>query len=396
MADGAVILESLISSIKPADDHALPGEKCYRGRPVELQTLFGPVKVTRNCYYNACKPMGTNSRYPLDKSLGLFGCYTPGLAKIATRLAARNCYQAASDDLALTANVLISQRQLQRLCQDVGANLRETLKRLPHPEAVPVPVLYVELDGTGMPMKPVELKNVKGKGPDGKAQTREVKVGCVFTQTTTSEKGKAIRDEESTTWIGNFKPATEFGISLRDEANRRGCAKAKRVVVLGDGAVWIWELAKNFFPEATCILDFWHAAEHLSETAKMLVGAGEKFDKLYKSWREKLANSELTEIVKEVQTLQAAHGSADVRESVQKNLNYLENNRARLDYKRYRAEGLFIGSGVVESGCKKFIGSRFKEPGMFWTEPGARNLLDIRAALLSQDRLAAFWDARAS
>ena len=83
-------------------------------------------------------------------------------------------------------------------------------------------------------------------------------------------------------------------------------------------------------------------------------------------------------------------------EALEKKIAYLENNRSRMDYASYRKDGLFIGSGIVEAGCKKAIGQRFKGSGMFCSEPGARNLLHIRTALLSQDRFNDYWNARAA
>ncbi len=395
LLDGTRLLADLISEIKAPGDHPRPGEKCHPRRPLTIQSLLGPLTISRSYYFDRSRSRGLRGRCPLDEHLGLFGSFTPGFARIATRAAAQSSYGEASADLKELAGLDAGPRQLQRLCQDVGASLREKLKRLPAPPAVAVPVMYVEADGTGVPMNRQALVGVKGRAADGLAKTREVKTGCVFTQTGLNKEGEPERDENSTTWIAGIETASDFGPKLRDEANRRGIAKAARVVFLGDGAAWIWELARNYFPEATCILDFWHASEYLIGMAKLIhPGAAAQATGLYTRWRGEMARSKIGDIPIEAKT-QLGREGIDAT-SLQEKINYLENQQSRMDYAAYRAAGLFIGSGVVEAGCKKVIGARFKCSGMFWSEPGARNLLHIRTALLSQNRFDDFWNARSA
>ena len=327
----------------------------------------------------------------------MFGSFTPGFARIASRAAAQSSYGEASADLKELAGLGIGSRQLQRLCQDVGAALREKLKRLPAPPEVPVPIMYIEVDGTGVPMNRQALVGVKGRGADGQAKTREVKTGCVFTQTSLNQEGEPERDEDSTTWIAGIETASEFGPKLRDEAKRRGIAKAAKVVLLGDGAAWIRELARHYFPEAICILDFWHASEYLTDMSKLIhpgAAATATATELYTRWRGEMAQSKIADILIEAKEHLGVEG-IDTG-SLQEKISYLENQQPRMDYAAYRAAGLFIGSGIVEAGCKKVIGGRFKCSGMFWSEPGAKNLLHIRTALLSQTRFDDFWAARSA
>ena len=393
LLDGARLLADLISQIKAPDDHPQPGEKCHPRRKLVIQSLLGPLTISRSYYFERSRSRGLRGRCPLDQHLGLFGRFTPGFARIASRAAAQSSYGEASNDLHELAGLKVGSRQLQRLCQDVGAALREKLKRLPAPPAVPVPIMYVETDGTGVPMNRQALQGVKGRGADGQAKTREVKTGCVFTQTGLNEEGGPERDEASTTWIAGIETAGDFGPKLRDEAKRRGIAKAARVVFLGDGAAWIRELARNYFPEATCILDFWHASEYLMEMAKLInPGAASTATELYTRWRGEMARSKIGDILIEAKAYLGREGIDTL--SLELKINYLENQQTRMDYAEYRAAGLFIGSGVVEAGCKKVIGARFKCSGMFWSEPGAKNLLHIRTALLSQNRFDDFWAAR--
>jgi len=393
LLDGARLLAELISQIKAPDDRPQPGEKCHPRRKFVIQSLLGPLTISRSYYFDRSRVRGLRGRCPLDQHLGLFGRFTPGFARIASRAAGQSSYGEASADLEALAGLKAGPRQLQRLCQDVGAALREKLKRLPVPPAVPVPVMYVETDGTGVPMNRQALAGVKGRGADGQAKTREVKTGCVFTQTGLDKEGGPERDEGSTTWIAGIETAGDFGPKLRDEARRRGIAKAALVVFLGDGAAWIWALARQYFPEATCILDFWHASEYLIAMAK-LIHPGAAATALYTRWRAEMAQSKIADILIEAKASLGQEGIDTL--SLEEKINYLENQQTRMDYAKYRAAGFFIGSGIVEAGCKKVIGARFKCSGMFWSEPGAKNLLHIRTALLSQNRFDDFWAARSA
>ena len=395
LADGARLLAELIGRITPPGDQPRPGEKCHPRRKLVIQSLLGPLTIYRNYYFDRSRSRGLRGRCPLDQYLGLFGHFTPGFARIASRAAAQSSYGEASADLKELAGLEVGSRQLQRLCQDVGASMREKLKRLPPPPAVSVPVMYVEADGTGVPMNRQALVGVKGRAADGQAKTREVKTGCVFTQTGRNKEGDPERDEDSTTWVAGIETAADFGPKLRDEAKRRGIAKAALVVFLGDGAAWIWELARNYFPEATCILDFWHASEYLIAMAKLIhPGAATAATELYTRWRGEMAHSKIADILIEAKASLEKEGIDTA--SLEQKINYLENQQTRMDYAKYRAAGLFIGSGIVEAGCKRVIGARFKCSGMFWSEPGAKNLLQIRTALLSQHRFDNFWEARSA
>ena len=371
-----------------------------------MHSLLGPILLKRRYYYDPAKPPGTCGRAPLDTALGLLGQCTPGLAKIATRATAQSSFEESSADLAALAGIKLGARRLQRLSQEVGSTLRETLKRLPPPRLDPaantpaaIPVLYILGDGTGIPMNKASLSGVKGRGPEGMARTREVKIGGVCTQTSTDEQGRPVRDENSTTWIAGFEQSVDFGLRLREEALRRGAPRAQRTVFLADGAAWLWEVARTNFPEALQILDFWHASEYLAAMARLLeVPNSAAFTERYGRWRADLAASRLDSILSDARAAAALHLPVDSTATgeMSKLLNYLENHRTRMNYAAYRAEGLYIGSGVVEAGCKTVVGQRFKRSGMFWSEPGARNLLHIRTALLSQSRFEDFWAARAN
>jgi hypothetical protein len=242
-------------------------------------------------------------------------------------------------------------------------------------------------------MRKEELAGRKGKQTDGSAKTREAKLGCVFLQTQVDARGHPVRKEDSTTYIGSFEGAADFGLLLRQEAQRRGMAQATKIIFIGDGAAWIWELVRVNFPGAILILDFYHALQHVHGLIDALCGKetteGQKRIKLWKGWLLKDKAGEI------VQQAKAQLERCLEREKAEKEIGYLEHNLARMTYRTFRQAGYFIGSGVVEAGCKTVIGQRMKCSGMFWSEEGGQGMLDLRCAFLS-NRLEAFCQARST
>lgn len=390
LRDGRRALEDLLNDAnwRVEQDQARPGEKCYRARPNEVGSLFGEVILHRN-YYTDGKGGG---RAPLDEALGIVEGCTPALARLMCRAGAVEHYEAAAQSLNEYGGLAINGRRIQRMVHRLGPQMAQWPR--PSAEVSPAPadqVFYVEGDGTGIPVRPEETKGRQGKQEDQSAKTREVKLGCVFTQTKEDEAGKPIRDPESTSYIATLEPAVEFGSLLRAEAIKRGVALARLVVFLGDGAAWVWELARVNFPMAVFILDFFHAAEHLEWLAEALFG--EKTEQSKTQWEQwaKLLKEQpdgLEIVLREARHVLPRRGKR--REAALKQIGYFESNTNRMRYAEYQARGLFIGSGVIEAGCKTVIGQRLKQSGMFWGVAGAQNVLDIRC-LLENRQFGLFW-----
>lgn len=355
-------------------------------RPLQIQGMVGLMRVQRDYYTD-----GLESFCPADQGLALEGSMTPGLARMICRAAAKDSYKDASADLFEYAGIHIPACQVQRtalrLAPAVGPWL-QTITARPEPG-----LMYISADGTGAPMRKEFLEGRSGKQEDGTAKTREVKLGCVFLQTETDEKGRPVRKEDSTTYIGSFEPAVEFGILLRQEARRRGLTDKTQLIFISDGAPWLWELARINFPNALVILDFYHAMQHLHGLVEALFGKetpeGKSKTSLWKRW---LLKDKAAQIVDAARGLSAA--ALDTGKAL-KEIAYLEKNLARMNYGSYRKAGYFIGSGVVEAGCKTVVGQRMKNSGMFWSEKGGQGVLDLRCALLS-DRLDPFFTSRAA
>ena len=381
--DGARWLEKLLNDphLTYAHNQPQPDEEPQGRRPKTVLLNLGWITLQRPYFYSARRREG---RFPLDAALGLVESYSPLVARWMCRAAAlAGSYQAGSQDLLNYAGLDIDARQIQRLVTQMAPCLtqwREAQGPAFHPSAGDI--FCVGTDGTGAPMRRKELRGRKGKN-GGRARTREVKVGTVFTHRKPDQPDqRPERDYASTTYIADILSAPEFGSRLRAEALRRGIAKAKVIVFLGDGATWVWKLARINFPTAVCILDYYHACEHLTLLAQSLYGEGTPLAKRrFRQWRKALLKDKITSIIAQAKAdLPSRPGT---RASAKKQIAYFERNRSRMLYRTFRQAGYFIGSGVVEAGCKTVVGQRLKLSGMLWSRPGASALLAIRCALLS-------------
>lgn len=386
LQDGRALLEQLVQSVAAGlpGAQALKGEKRHLDRPRNVETIFGAIKLSRDYFYS---PKDQQGRCPLDDALGLINGTSPGLVRLASRAAAREGFEAASDDLKELAGIHIDGRQIQRLTARSGPKIATQLKLTsPEVQAKPMPICYVEADGTGIPMAAKELKGRKGKQLDGTAKTREVKLGCVFSQSQTDEDGRPMRDYQSTSYVGTLDSVSSFAPLLRDEARRREIGRSQKVVFIGDGAAWIWELARTHFPSAILIVDFYHMMEYLHELSHLLYGKDTPWaDRMKDQWKEQMEKDEVQSVIDAMKKRaeQLEDISADMLQKIQGKIGYLENNRDKMQYGTFRQQGLFYGSGVVEAGCRAVIGKRLKQSGMFWSQPGAQNILALRCALMS-------------
>jgi hypothetical protein len=395
--DGCRLLEQLLADPELAfAGHELrPGEKCHPERSKDVETVLGKIRLRRCYFYHpATGPQEPGQgRFPLDEALGLVDGYSCGLAKIMCRAGAMSSgYHAASADLKAYTGLDVEGRQIQRMVQlkatEIQAHARSCAPLQP-PKAASV--FYASVDGTGVPMMAEELKDRPGKQEDGSSKTREVKLGCVFTQQTTAAEGHPLRDPDSTTYVASFQTAQDFGPLIRAEALRRGMGLAMIVVLLGDGAAWIWEIARTCFPFAVQIVDFFHACEHLTALAELLLGKGSEPAKEQQArWRAYLEVDQVGAVIAEAKGL-GLRLKTDLKKHNQA-IGYFVNNENRMLYGTFRAKGYFIGSGVVEAGCKTVIGQRVKQSGMLWSVPGAGKVLDIRCAVMNGD-FESFWKA---
>lgn len=408
LAAGAKMLEALLRGVGMGRRER--AVRCRCGTPMKssgirakmVHTLLGPVRFERSRY--ACPSCG-KVRYPGDEELGVAKTSrSPGLQRQTARLGAKEPFAEVAKDLRELAGIGLSRKDAERISEGVGENMetRDAQERQgirlaepPAPEDTPktIDTLYIEYDGTGVPMVPWEVAGRKGKQKDGSAKTREAKLGCVFTQTGLDEKGRPIRDPASTTFTGAIENAGEFGQRIYAEALRRGLFHAKRVVVLSDGAEWCKNLAQTQFANATHIIDLYHAREHLVGLCKLLFERDlKRLNHCKDRWWDKLDEGKIETIVKEAQGFLPKDPKAG--KDTRREIGYFEKNKDRMRYARFKAQGYFVGSGVIEAGCKTVVGQRLKQSAMEWTVRGANAIIALRCTELS-GRTEDYWEQRA-
>jgi hypothetical protein len=361
-------------------------------REKELLTVVGKIHLKRAYYYD--KDCG-HGWCPKDKELGVEeGLFSPGVQRMMGRVGSSRPYAQAEEDLRELAGLDVNAKAIERVCRELGKEAEGAIGELPWSGAKEAETIYISMDGTGVPVVKSETEGRKGKGLDGRAKTREAKLGCVFTQTGLDEDGHPKRDENSTTYIGRIESAEEFGKSIYLEAERRGVHGSKTVCVIGDGAPWIWNIAQEYFWNAVQIVDLYHAREHYWSCARVIFG-----DKSRRLWRwtekrkEELDRGDVEAVIKALKRL---HPKTDeARRACEAAVGYYKQNKERMRYNAFRSRGLFVGSGVIEAGCRSVIGQRLKQSGMHWSVKGANSIIALRCILMSH-QWDDFWAYRAA
>jgi hypothetical protein len=402
---GAELLEQLLAA---DTGHRGPRIDCGAGHLAEfvgyrdknVDTVLGRITVRRAYYHCA---VCTRGIAPRDDDLGVTGAsLSPGLRSMTARAAAAEPFATAADLLAELAGIRLSAKRIERSAETDGAAAakrisaesaaiaRGTVAVLPASSnhGKPADKLYIAIDGTGVPMVAAAVAGRAGKAPDGRARTREVKLACLFTQTGLDEAGRPVRDPDSTSYLGSFAPTEQFATLVAAEARRRGADDIRQLVVLGDGAPWIWKLATAIAPQATPIVDIYHAREHLHALA---AGLSPVLGERHPDWlTARLADLDAGDIeTLAAETTRLPHTDNAARDTA-KALAYFTTNAHRMRYAYFRECGMFIGSGAVEAGCKAVIGQRLKLSGMRWNIPGATGILTLRCQQAS-DRWDQIW-----
>jgi hypothetical protein len=367
-----------------------PGEERKKRVALQVQGMFGTSTLQRDYYYHPGKHSG---HYPADAGLGLETGITPALARLACLEGADETgYQKAEQHLRETGGIVMEARQIQRVVQRIGPAAQQWQEREAVPGAERPPILYLSADGSGVPMREEVVAGRPGKQADGTSKTLQAYLGCAFTQHGRDEKGRPIRDYESTTYVSCLGPIGDFAPTLRREAIRRGLGSAGQVVFLVDGAEGLECLGRDYFPGAVQIVDFYHAMEHGSRVLVVVLGSKEHPD--YKprlrQWAKRLLKNGVEKLIAEVRQECAGQPTAAAAEQ---ELGYFVRNVARMQYGTFRKAGFFIGSGVVEAGCKTVVGARCKQSGMRWGRAGAQSILALRCISASR-RLNDFWKFR--
>ena len=364
----------------------------YREKVID--TVLGPVPLRRAWYHcGRCE----HGLAPRDAELGVAGAsMSPGLRAMSGKAAAAVPFAPAAGLLDDLAGVPLTVKRVERAAEARGAALaaasRSRAGLIAGRKLVPMPPqplpdkLYIVIDGTGVPVTPKETAGREGKSEDGRARTREVKMAVFFTQDKLNEDGYPVRDRASSSYIATFEPAAAFQRLVKAEGIRRGADHVRQLTIIGDGAAWIWNLAAAAFPQATCIVDLYHAREHLhSLTRSLEFMLGDDTDEWLAARLEDLDYGYIDGITAAVRNYPLEGVKKDEAE---RELGYFLNNAPRMRYHWFRSRGLFVGSGVVEAGCKAVIGQRVKQSGMHWTVNGADPIITLRCAQASSQ-----WEA---
>jgi hypothetical protein len=403
---GAAALTELLQFPAPAGDHRTVACPCgkqahYREvRSKPILTAVGRVEVSRPYY--VC-PDCHAGRFPADVELDIENTeFSPGVRRMQAMVGQEAPFDHGREQMKVLGGLEVTTKGVERTAEAMGADIaqreqgeiRKALQlNLPVIGGEPIPILYVQMDGTGVPVVKKETRGRPGKMEGQPAHTREAKLGCVFTQNTWDAEGCPIRDPDSTTYTGAIEGTEEFGRRLYAEAWKRGWSRAQKKVAMGDGAEWIWNLVAEHFPGAIQIVDLYHARQHLWDLARRLHPNDQGKQKAWVKIHQKrlLDKGKIERLVGALRAIPS--GNPEVAEKLRTEADYFERNAQRMRYPQFRRQHLFVGSGVIEAGCKTVIASRLKRSGMFWTVRGANAILTLRCCHLN-GRFEDYWEAR--
>ena len=357
-------------------------------RPKQVRTLLGDITLERDYYHcGRCR----EGFAPFDRLLGVTGTgLSPGLVKAASLSGMSMPFKKGEQFIATVTGIsLASAKTIDRATKTEGGRARQmidataqaalqgkvtTLLAPPRPDKA-----YIVVDGTGAPMVPAELSGHRGKSPDGRAHTREVKIGCLFTQTGFNEADEPQQDAGSSSYVASFATCEDFAVEVLAEYLRRGLDQIRQPVLIGDGAKWIWHTIAPRFPHATEIVDYYHASEHIHDLARLL--ESQLTDR--QTWTSQLINhldqGNTNAIATAVHHLDLPTCAPDLVKPAAREIGYFTTNHHRMQYAHFRQQGYFIGSGFVESACNTLVAQRAKQAGMHWTIKGLDPILALRA-----------------
>jgi len=378
-AAGAAVVEQLLPSLGGPKSYEGCSRACGCGRKAKFMgyrkrgigTLYAVVNVERAYYHCRHCHSGTT---PWDGQQGLNGrLWSAHVKALVVQVTARLPYREGVDLLEQLVGFQIEDSSADELMHEVGARLRSEqaalMEGLESGDITPLVArtpnrLYVGMDGASAHID---------------AQWHEVKAGVIY-EGRPDEQG--IDEAHGAVYVAAQEPAEQFGSRLYMAAAQAGVQVAKQTVVIGDGAEWIWNLADHHFLGATQILDLWHACEHIHDLARTYYGeASEQGKRWAQEHCRSLKQSGPGKLLGALRRMKPK--TDEQREAVRLETGYFTRNKQRMQYQEFRRQGMMIGSGPVEAGCKIVVGQRLRGAGMRWSGKGADTCLAVRTALLS-------------
>ena len=396
--------------------------------------MLGPVEVWRTLYRDEVEHINV---YPLDEKIellvinGRYSRYTCNFSYLAAEFYALMPEKRALDLLNKTLNIKLEQDSLRRIGAAVAQpylqisrnkieNKDEILQfaanktnfvemRIQEIDASPdrdvillkalkegvdgierkrtesdLSAIYVEADGTGVSGLPKELSH-KGKN-GGPAKTFEAKIGLMFCQSFDSnglpllKNSHIFREPDNTQYMGTVEKVESFTSQFDSFTKMHDIDSANQIVFISDGAPWLEKLRMKLFPNSIGIIDLFHARQHLYSLVDSLYSdfIHEQMP-FYMKCRHLLDLGEIDQIV----NLISQRVTSSNKNAIDKQLSYFVENKNKMRYGLFRAAGIFIGSGVVESACKIIVENRLNGSGMRWLKKNAANVIDLRCAIYS-------------
>jgi hypothetical protein len=355
------------------------------------QSLLGPIRVARPYYHcRSCR----QGNVPWDKAVGLgLATLTPAASEVASIAGVQNSFaQSAEVTLQKLCGLRLSESTVERVTEAAGERWGKLLtdqKTLGKSEpwswqrdARGKSCAYVGLDATG----------VRQQGEHAsKAEGRMAYVATLYNPR--SEHDSRRPEPHQVRFLAGFYGLDELGTQLRRQAAQVGWDDAEQQIALSDGGNGLENFFRKNFPLAECIIDFWHAKEHLVELGNAFWpdDAAPRQEQV-NQWCHQLKHEGGLRIIRVLEQLDLSNHAAPARQSHRECLQYFKNHQHRMAYPRYVANGWQIGSGPVESACKTVVANRLKGSGMRWGEDGSNAVCHLRALYLSQPgQWEAFW-----
>jgi hypothetical protein len=351
-------------------------------RPKRVHLRFGEVEIERGCY--RCKRC-SSTWAPLDEQMGIDQSgRSPRLVEAVTLLGSELPFVPAAERLAQLCGVELGPSQVEVVSEGIGRSM----------EAQQIKEMEAAFEKGEMPQ--VEEKNsvvvvsIDGVMVSHRDGYHETKVAAIDGAAPDPKKEDRLRVERWS-YVTHTGDVGTFGKLAWMESYRRGEEEAQEVIVLGDGAAWIWGLAEEHWPRAVHILDFWHASEHLWSLGRALFGEDDaRVGPWVEAAKARLAQGQVKEMIKEWRSVVDPKSP----KSFSQELSYFCNQSDRMNYHRYRERGYPIGSGSVESANRHVVGVRVKQSGMRWLDKGLRGILALRA-LMRSGRWTQSWEHQA-
>jgi hypothetical protein len=373
--------------------------KYQRRRTATIWSVFGKV-IYKRAYYAGCACQ--NGYAPVDRRYGIEpGKVTAGLAHLIALSGIKESFEEGQKWLKEYLLFEVSENTIRSETQKMGELQRKadqglvkemqdekSLQKREQSQPVTPDILYGSIDAAKVRIEP---RNPQEKAVKNREKWRDLKAGCWYQgevvpvrQQSTRQKEKAQREgvvlrAKNKKYFCDIAEAKKFGKLLWATGCAVGADRARLLVFICDGATWIWNLVTQYFSNAIQIVDWYHAADRLKRIAEEAFPNLEERRTWLKQVTEDLWQGKVELVI------EACRPLAKKSKWAKQSLTYYRNNLERMRYAQFRASGLLIGSGIIESGCKQIVTQRLKLPGAQWNLDGAILTAKARTAWMSSE-----------